>query len=186
MRLWSPTVYRGGYKAMTAEDLTELERAGHRCAVCHSGRGWRRFEVVRQPDRDPVVLCGACRARFGDDPPVGRKPKAEPEPAAPAPKRRPQKSRGSGQRSERRPDRLRAALPNLPSTFTTATAARAAGLNNAKTLARLNDLERRGEVRRVGNRWSTQAPPSEIASAMDRLAARTSNLRIVRDRARVG
>lgn len=171
---------------MNAEDLTELERAGHRCAVCHSGRGWRRFEVVRPVGRDPVVLCGACRARFGDDPPVGRKPEPPPEPAAAPPKKRPQKPRGGGQRGERRPDRLRAALPKLPGTFTTATAARAAGLNNAKTLARLHELERRGEVRRVGNRWSTQAPPSEIASAMDRLAARTTNLRIVKDRARVG
>ena len=65
-------------------------------------------------------------------------------------------------------------------------AARAAGLNNDKTLARLQDLERRGEVRRLGNRWSTEPPPSDIASAMDRLEARTSNLRIVRDRARSG
>ena len=65
-------------------------------------------------------------------------------------------------------------------------AARAAGLNNDKTLARLQDLERRGEVQRLGNRWSTEPPPSDIASAMDRLEARTSNLRIVTDRARSG
>ncbi len=65
-------------------------------------------------------------------------------------------------------------------------AARAAGLNNDKTLARLQDLERRGEVQRISNRWSTEPPSSDIASAMDRLEARTSNLRIVRDRARVG
>jgi hypothetical protein len=65
-------------------------------------------------------------------------------------------------------------------------AARAAGLNDKKTLARLHDLERRGEVQRVGNRWSTPPPPDDLASAMDRLEARTSNLRIVRDRARVG
>jgi hypothetical protein len=65
-------------------------------------------------------------------------------------------------------------------------AARAAGLNQDKTLARLHDLERRGEVQHVGNRWSTEAPPSEVASAMDRLEAKTSNLRIIRDRARVG
>lgn len=181
-----PTLYRGGQRVMNAEDLNEIEQAGHRCAVCHSGRGWRKFTVVRPTDREPVVLCGACRARYGDDPPVGRKPKPEPAPAAAPQKTRSSKQRGGTQRGDRRPDRLRAALPKLPGTFSTATAARAAGLNNAKTLARLNELERRGEVRRVGNRWSTQAPPSEIASAMDRLAARTSNLRIVRDRARVG
>ena len=66
-------------------------------------------------------------------------------------------------------------------------AARAAVLNNDKTLARLQDLERRGEVQRLGNRWSTEPPASDIASAMDRLEARTSNnLRIVRDRERAG
>jgi len=61
-------------------------------------------------------------------------------------------------------------------------AARAAGLNNEKTLARLTELEQRGEVRRVGNRWSTEQPPDALASAMDRLEARTTNLRIVRGR----
>jgi len=84
-----------------------------------------------------------------------------------------------------RPDRLRAALKELPSSFSTAMASRAAGLSNEKALARLQDLERRGEVRRVGKRWSTDAPPSDLAAAMDRLQARTSNLRIVRERARV-
>ena len=65
-------------------------------------------------------------------------------------------------------------------------AARAAGLNNDKTLARLRDLERRGEVRRVGNRWSTEPRPDDVAAAMDRLQAQTNNLRIVRGRTRVG
>jgi hypothetical protein len=102
------------------------------------------------------------------------------EPVSPA------KPSAGERRTERPPDRLRAALRKLPSQFSTATAARAAGLNNDKTLARLQDLERRGEVQRIGNRWSTEAPPSDVASAMDRLEARTSNLRIVRDRARVG
>jgi hypothetical protein len=64
-------------------------------------------------------------------------------------------------------------------------AARAAGLSNDKTLTRLKDLAERGDVHRVGNRWSTESPPSDLAAAIDRLEARTSNLRIVRDRARV-
>jgi hypothetical protein len=168
---------------VNAEDLTEIERAGRRCAVCHSGRGWRRFEVVRPPEREPVVLCGSCRARFGDDPPVGRKPTPAPEASTAVAPREP---RAASSRNEPRPDRLRAALAKLPTTFSTATAARAAGLNTAKTLARLHDLERRGEIQRVGNRWSTEPPPNDVASAMDRLEARTSNLRIVRDRARTG
>jgi hypothetical protein len=74
----------------------------------------------------------------------------------------------------------------MSGSFSTAMAARAAGLNNDKALDRLQDLERRGEVRRVGNRWSTESAPSDVAAAIDRLEARTSNLRIVRDRARVG
>jgi hypothetical protein len=64
-------------------------------------------------------------------------------------------------------------------------AARAAALNNDRAVARLQELERRGEVRRVGKRWSTESPPSDVAAAMDRLEARTSNVRIVRERARV-
>jgi hypothetical protein len=70
----------------------------------------------------------------------------------------------------------------MPESFSTAMAARAAGLNNAKTLARLQDLERRGEVWRDGNRWTTEQPPTDLSAAMDRLQARTSNLRIVRER----
>jgi hypothetical protein len=133
-------------------------------------------------------LCGSCRARFGDDPPVGRKPApaSESARAAPKPLAPPKKPHAGERRTERRPDRLRAALRTMPGSFSTAMAARAAGLNNDKTLARLQDLERRGEVQRIGNRWSTEPPSSDIASAMDRLEARTSNLRIVRDRARVG
>jgi hypothetical protein len=180
---------------MNAEDLSEIERAGRRCGVCPCGRGWRRFEIVRPAEREPVVLCASCRARFGDDPPVARK--SERDLVAPAASKlfsppRPDASAatavaGKGEhRTDRRPDRLRAALGKLPGSFSTAMAARAAGLNNDKTLARLQDLERRGEVQRGGNRWSTESPPSEIAAAMDRLEARTSNLRIVRDRARVG
>jgi hypothetical protein len=172
---------------MANEHLIEIENAGRRCGVCRSGRGWRRFELVRPAGRDPIVLCPHCRARFGDDPPVGRKPAPAgdsvavvAEPAAPPHRRATERT------TDPRPDRLRAALAKLPGSFSTAMAARAAGLNTEKALARLEDLERRGEVRRVGKRWTTEAPPSDVAAAMDRLAARTSNLRIVRERARVG
>jgi hypothetical protein len=177
---------------MSREDVNEIEHAGRRCAVCHSGRGWRRFEIVRPAERDPVVLCGSCRARFGEDPPVGRKPEpapvapeAAPASEAPSPEApSPAQTRARGRATERRPDRLRAALRKMPSSFSTATAARAAGLSSAKTLARLQDLERRGELQRLGNRWSAEPPASDLASAMDRLEARTTNLRIVRSRTR--
>jgi len=221
---------------MSGEDLIEIERAGRSCAVCHSRRGWRRFEVVRPADSEPVVLCGNCRTRFGDNPLAARtpasvsSPAAKPVHAAPAPKtasaasvpataraaaesqtqgshkpqspRKPASSRkppspakpvsppnaaaDESRRAEPSPDRLKAALSGMTGTFSTAMAARAAGLNNDKTLARLQDLERRGEIQRVGSRWSAEAPPSDIAAAMDRLEARTSNLRIVRERAPVG
>jgi hypothetical protein len=181
------TFYGEERMPLRTEDLIEIENAGRRCGVCRSGRGWGRFELVRPAGREPVVLCGSCRARFGDDPPVGRKPAhplesvpAAAEPVAPL-------ERLPGERgTEQHPDRLRAALRKLPGSFSTAMAARAAGLSSEKALARLQDLERRGEVRRVGKRWSTESPPSDVAAAMDRLEARTSNLRIVRERARVG
>ena len=167
--------------------MIETENAGRRCRVCHSGRGSRRFEVVGAPGQEPVVLCGNCRARFGDDPPVGRQPAPEldPVPAAAEPPVTPEPRRGEPA-PDQGPDRLRAALPKLPGSFSTAMAARAAGMNSDKALARLEDLERSGDVQRVGKRWSTESPPSELAAAMDRLQARTSNVRIVRERARVG
>jgi hypothetical protein len=182
------TFYGEGRQPMNTEDLTEIERAGRRCEVCHSGRHWRQFEIARPTDRQPVVLCPSCKARFGEDPPIGRTPPPPPEPTPAKPaKPAPTASPAAGHNNtEAKPDRLRAALRKLPSTFSTAMAAKAAGLNSEKTLLRLQDLERRGEVQRIGNRWSTESPPSDIASAMDRLEARTSNLRIVRDRARVG
>ena len=163
-----------------------MEKAGRRCAVCRSGRGWRRFELVRPAGREPIVLCGSCRVRFGGDPPVGRKPTPAVETGAATAEPLATPQRPSERGIDGRPDRLRAALRNLPGSISTAVAAREAGLNRERTLARLQDLERRGEVRRVGKRWSTEAPPSDVAAAMDRLEARTSNLRIVRERARVG
>jgi len=178
--------YDGRVEQMSAEDLIEIERAGRRCGVCRSARGWRRFAVVRPPQREPVVLCGSCRARFGDDPPIGRS-KPAPESAPPdtgsLPPPKPQADKREAQPAG---DRLGAALAEMPRSFSTAMVARAAGLNKAKALARLRTLERRGEVHRVGNRWSTGPSPDDVALAMDRLEARTNNLRIVRDRARVG
>ena len=169
---------------VNGEDLIEMERAERRCSVCRSGRGWRRFVVVRPPGREPAVLCGSCRARFGDNPPIGRKPAPAPTPPdaslVPTPKPRSEQGQTKPDR-----DRLRAALRNMPSPFSTTMVARAAGLNKGKALVRLQDLERRGEVHRVGNRWSTGPSPDAVALALDRLQTRTSNLRIVRDRSRV-
>ena len=169
---------------MDDADLIEMERAGRRCGVCRSGRGWRRFEVVRPPGRVPVVLCGSCRARFGDDLPVGRKPAPEPAPPDASAVLPPKPQAEKGQAKPGR-DRVRAALREMPGSFSTAMVARAAGLNKDKALARLQHLERHGEVHRVGDRWSTGPSPDAVALAIDRLQARTSNLRIVRDRARV-
>jgi hypothetical protein len=171
---------------VNTEDLTEIERAGRRCSVCRSGRGWRRLGVFRPAEGEPVVLCAGCRARVGEDPPVARRPAGTPEPAPAAREARPPaKPPTVERRTEQRPDRVQAALHKLPGTFSTTMAARAAGLNNTKTLARLQDLERRGEVHRVGKRWSTEPPPTDLTAALDRLEARTSNLRIVREPARV-
>lgn len=175
---------------MTTEDLTELERAGRRCAVCRSARGWRGFQIVRPAGQDPIVLCASCRARFGEAPPSAARPATAPQPVtAPessSPAAEPRGPRRQESPREHAPDRVRAALEELPSSFSTAMAARAARLSHDKTLARLQDLEGRGQVRRVGKRWSTEAPPTDLTAAIDRLEAKTSNLRIVRDRARIG
>ena len=161
----------------TSEDLTEIERAGRRCASCHSGRRWRQFEVVRREGQEPVVMCAACRARYGDAPPA---PATRPAAAAPVPQPEaaaPKKASAPGE------DRLKKALRELPrGAHSVGQIAKAAGLNQDRTLKRLRALEAAGEVQQVGNRWSGEQPSTDVEAAFDRLQARTSNLRIIRDR----
>jgi len=167
--------------SVKAEDLEEIERAGRHCAVCRSGRHWRRFKVVRPSGGEPVVMCAACQARYGDAPPAPEIPKAAPPPA-PRPA-----TRSHVQRPRQHEDRLKRVLRELPrGEHSTGRIAKAAGLNHAKTLGRLRQLEASGEVRQVGKRWSTERPSTDLDGAFDRLQARTSNIRIVRDRSRVG
>ena len=176
---------------MSDEDLAAIELAGRRCAVCRTGRRWREFAVVRPDGGEPVVMCPACRARYEDAPParLGRErseaPPARPaeptaaasEPTATAPEKR----------APEREDRVRRVLRELPKgEHSTGRIAKAAGLNHAKTVRRLRELAAAGEIREVGKRWSTEPPPSDIDEALDRLKARTSNIRIVRDRSLVG
>jgi len=165
----------------TPEDLAEIENAGRRCAVCHTGRHWRQLEVVRPEGQQPVVMCAACRARFGATPPVPvtQPPVAAPEPEPQAAPRTPKPAA--------REDRVRKALRELPhGEHSVGRIAKAAGLNHEKTLRRLHTLHNAGEVQQVGKRWSNEPPSTDVEAAMDRLAARTSNLRIVRDRQPVG
>lgn len=165
--------------SVNTEDLAEIERAGRQCAVCRSGRRWRRFKVVRPEGGEPVVMCPACHARFGEAPPAPEIPKAPPAPAPePEPAARPR-----AQRPRQHEDRLKRVLRELPrGEHSTARIAKAAGLNHAKTLGRLRQLEASGEVRQVGKRWTTERPSTDLEGAFDRLQARTSNIRIVRDR----
>src|SRR6478672_9176939 len=72
------TFYREVLMSVKAGDLDEIERAGRHCAVCRSGRHWRRFKVVRPSGGQPVVMCAACQARYGDAPPAPEIPKAAP------------------------------------------------------------------------------------------------------------
>ncbi|HTU95620.1 MAG TPA: hypothetical protein VMF14_07235 [Solirubrobacteraceae bacterium] len=228
---------------MTPEDQIELERAGRRCEVCQTGRRPRQFEVVRPEGRQPIVMCPACKARYGVEPPLraGEKPApvpakaevpagaaetaqpdaassaspqakaqgaaqpngsgaAQPNGSGAAPqngsgasgsraaKRNQSRSAKAGQsaskeRSEPREDRLRKALRELPhGEHSVARIAKAAGLNHEKTVRRLHTLHEAGEVQQVGKRWSNEPPSTDIEAAMDRLQARTTNLRIVRDR----
>jgi hypothetical protein len=159
------------------EDLTEIERAGRRCAICRSGRRWRQLEVARVEGQKPVVMCAACRARYGTAPslPATQKPAVSPPapPEAAAPK----------EPTAPREDRLRKALRQLPpKPHSVGQVAKAAGLNHDKTLNRLRALQAAGEVQQVGKRWSNQPPSTDVEAAFDRLQAQTSNLRIIRDR----
>jgi hypothetical protein len=162
---------------MNTEDLIEIERAGRRCAVCRSGRRWREFEVIRLDGREPVIMCAACRARYADTPPL-----RQAQEAATARVTEP-KTSPENHRPKQHEDRLRKALRELPrGEHSTGRIAKAAGLNHNKTLGRLHQLAAAGEVQQVGKRWSTERPSTDIEGAFDRLQARTSNLRIVRDR----
>ena len=172
---------------MDAEDQIEIERAGRRCAVCRTGRQWRDFRVVRADGREPIVMCPACRTRYGDAPPA----KVAPKVAAAAPVEARSEGNGNQQHKEqpaknpaKRPeDRLRRALRELPrGEHSTGRIAKQAGLNHSKTLGRLHQLEAAGEIRQVGKLWSTERPSTDLEGAFDRLQARTSNLRIIRDR----
>jgi Fic family protein len=121
-------------------------------------------------------MCPACRARYGETPParIAREfaqPSAT-QSAALEPNRQ----------SEQREDRLKQALSKLPrGEYATARIAKAAGLNPEKALVRLQKLQAAGEIRQVGDRWSTEPAVTDLEGAFDRLQARTSNLRIVRD-----
>lgn len=177
----------------TPEDLTEIERAGRRCSVCQTGRRWRQFEVVRLEGQQPVVMCPACHKRYGATPPAAAieqpAPAPAPQPEASSPKERPAQKEQPAQKERPAPreDRLRRALRELPhGEHSVGRIAKAAGLNHEKTLSRLHALSATGEVQQVGKRWSNEPPSTDLEAAMDRLQARTSNLRIVRSREPVG
>lgn len=171
-------------KTLDPQDQAAIDLAGRRCAVCRTGRGWRDFAVIRPAGGEPLVMCVGCRARYGDAPPAALK--REPTEAPPAQPAEPTKTKPERRATERE-DRVRKALRELPKgEHSTGRIAKAAGLNHAKTIRRLRQLEAAGEVREVGKRWSTEPPPSDIDEALDRLQARTSNIRIVRDRSLVG
>ena len=165
----------------TPEDVTEIERAGRRCAICHSGRRWRQFEVARPEGQKPVVMCAACRVRYGAAPPLPATQKAA------APTVVTTEAAAPKQRTAPREDRLRKALRQLPrKPHSVGQVAKAAGLNHDKTLNRLRALQAAGEVQQVGQRWSSQPPSTDLDAAFDRLQAQTNNLRIIRDRDPVG
>lgn len=194
------TVYRECLMSMNVEDQTEIERAGRRCMVCRTGRQWRDFKVVRANGREPVVMCPACHKRYGEAPPVKvvaqAAPPAPDEATAPVatgngdqPKQlrpkngEPKNGEPKKSQAKRSEDRLRRALRELPrGEHSTGRIAKQAGLNHAKTLGRLHQLEAAGEIRQVGKLWSTERPSTDLEGAFDRLQARTSNLRIIRER----
>ena len=168
---------------MDPEDVAVIDRAGRRCAVCRSGRHWREFTVVRLDGLEPVVMCAACRTRYGDGPPA----RSAGDPTEALSDRAADSIRATPARlAPDREDRVRKVLRELPNgEYTTGKIAKAAGLQQAKTLRRLRQLAASGEIREVGKRWSTEPAPTDLDDALDRLQAQTSNIRIVRDRSLV-
>lgn len=131
-------------------------------------------------------MCAACRTRYGSAPPAreGHVPAVSVDPAWPTAE---PASAARGRRPEQDEDRVKKALRELPrGEHSVGRIAKAAGLNHAKTLRRLRQLEASGGVREVGKRWSTEPLSSDLEGALDRLQARTSNIRIVRDRSPIG
>ncbi len=121
--------------------------------------------------------------------PAAEQPAPPAEQAAPAPAaaRPARPATSSKERSGPQEDRLRKALRELPhGEHSVGRIAKAAGLNHDKTIRRLHSLSAAGEVQQIGKRWSNEPPSTDIEAAMDRLQARTSNLRIVRNRESVG
>jgi hypothetical protein len=168
---------------MTPEDLTVIEQAGRRCSGCHTGRKWRRLEVLRPEGREPLVSCPACRQRLTE---MASKP---PTPSTPPPSKTPTNGASAPGRTRRshrpasapREDRIKRALRTLPpGTHSTGHIAKTAGISQAKALARLRALEAAGELQAVGKQWSTERPSTDLEAAFDRLQARTGNLRIIR------
>jgi hypothetical protein len=163
------------------EDVIEVERNGRRCGVCRTGRRWRGFDVLREEGREPVVMCPACRARYGETPPVRIAGEVAHSSVTQL------TASETDYQSEQREDRLKKALRQLPhGEYATRRIAKAAGLNHDKALFRLRQLQAAGDVRQIGNRWSTEPALTDLEEAFDRLQARTSNLRIVRDSTPVG
>jgi hypothetical protein len=167
---------------MTAEDLTLIEQAGRRCSGCHTGRNWRRLEVLRREGREALIACPACRPRMTEQLMADPPPPVVEAPVAPVRERRPHRTPSPERAaSPQREDRLKRALRELPAgTHSTARIAKAAGLNETKVQSRLRALEAAGDVQRIGNQWSTERPSTDLEAAFDRLEARTGNLRIIR------
>jgi predicted Rossmann fold nucleotide-binding protein DprA/Smf involved in DNA uptake len=117
----------------------------------------------------------AAQAASEPAPPPATEPGTQPETSSP--KKRPAPKE----------DRLKKALRELPhGEHSVARIAKAAGLNHEKTLRRLHSLHAAGEVQQIGKRWSNEPPSTDIEAAMDRLQARTTNLRVVTRREPVG
>ena len=189
---------------MEVSDKAVASPGARRCAVCHTGRRWREFELVEGAGGDPVLMCPACRARQATTAPTpspvaASEPASSPEPASDAQavsksQGAPSSQSGRGSRSgkgsqpakprsEPSEDRLRKALREMSSgEHAVAQIAKAAGLNHDKTLRRLHALQDAGEIHQVGNRWSNRPPSTDLDAAMDRLREQTSNLRIVERR----
>jgi hypothetical protein len=167
------------------DELIGRENAEHRCGVCGSGRGWRRFELVRRRSgADRVVRAGAEPAlgtirRWDASSPVAELVRASPEALA----RRSSVVRWSGG-----PAGVRIVYERLSASCLGRSRRRwplgRRGSAATKCLPGLRTWTPRGGPARRHPLFD-RVVPCEVAAAMDRLEAPTRNLRIVRERARV-
>ena len=163
---------------MTAEDLTTIQEAGRRCSSCHTGRNWRRLEVLRPEGHAPIVTCPACKPRLEARVAEAQAAEAAAVEASKAPAHdvaaegapvaegAVAQTEATGEAGAKRPPRRSKS-------------------KNRSTRHRDDRLGRGGSRERpAGKHASPEANAADLQAAFDRLQATARNVRVVREPAR--